>query len=68
MKEWTGNDIKSFRERHNLYQKDLALMVGTSQNYIHMLEKEVRTASKTMRALLDCLEEKYAKKKTKKEV
>jgi DNA-binding transcriptional regulator YiaG len=58
MKEWTPEQIKDFRKRLNLYQKDFALLLGVTQRYVIYLEKGVRTPSKTMKALLDCLEEK----------
>jgi DNA-binding transcriptional regulator YiaG len=58
MKEWTPEQIKDFRKRLNLYQKDFALLLRVTRHYIGYLEKGVRTPSNTMKALLDCLEEK----------
>lgn len=56
MKEWAPEEIRAFRKRLNLYQKDFALLLGVTDRYVSMLEKGVRTPSKTMKALLDCLE------------
>ncbi len=57
MKKWTPKEIKDFRTRLNLYQKDFALLLRVTREYVIYLEKGVRTPSDTMRALLDCLEE-----------
>ena len=61
MKAWTPEEIKDFRKGLNLYQKDLALLLGVTVQYVCNLEREVRTPSKTMRALLDCLEKEKGK-------
>lgn len=58
MKAWTSKDIRDFRKRLNLYQKDFALLLRVTRQYIGYLEKGVRTPGDTMRALLDCIEEK----------
>jgi len=61
MKKWTPEEIKKFRERHNLYQRDLALMLGVTRQYVIYLEKGVRTPSKTLKLLLDCVEKEKGK-------
>lgn len=66
MKKWTPEEIKAFRKRLNLYQKDFALILGVTQRYVIYLEKGVRTPSKTMRLYLDCLEEKEKRKESEK--
>lgn len=66
MKKWTPEEIKDFRKRLNLYQRDFALLLGVTDRYVSMLEKGVRTPSKTMKALLDCLEEKEKGKESAK--
>jgi DNA-binding transcriptional regulator YiaG len=63
MKKWTPEEIKAFRKRLNLYQKDFALLLRVTREYVIYLEKGVRTPSDTMRALLDCLERQTKKKK-----
>ncbi len=65
MKKWTPEEIKKFRERHNLYQRDLALMLGVTRQYVIYLEKGVRTPSNTLRLLLDCIAEKHLKENEK---
>ena len=66
MKAWTPEEIKDFRKRRNLYQKDLALLLRVTIQYVCNLEKGVRTPSKTMKALLDCLERETTKKRKRK--
>ena len=64
MKKWTPDEIKAFRQRLNLYQKDFAALLRVTEQYVCNLEKGVRSPSNTMRALLDCLEGQHGKKKT----
>ncbi|MCX8070092.1 MAG: helix-turn-helix transcriptional regulator [Thermodesulfovibrionales bacterium] len=61
MKEWTPDEIKEFRQRKGLYQKDLAKMLRVTTQYVCNLEKGVRKPSNTMKALLDCLEKDVGK-------
>lgn len=61
MKAWTKEEIKDFRKRLNLYQKDFALLLRVTVQYVCNLEKGVRTPGDTMRALLDCLEKEKGK-------
>jgi predicted transcriptional regulator len=56
MKQWTPEEIRKFRKKLNLYQKDFALMVGVSARYIIYLEQGVRKPGKGMRLFFDCLE------------
>jgi len=56
MKQWTQEEIKDFRQRLNLYQKDFAALLRVTVQYVCNLEKGVRSPSNTMKALLDCLE------------
>jgi DNA-binding transcriptional regulator YiaG len=56
VKEWTSEQIKDFRKRLNLYQRDFALLLGVTREYIVFLERGVRRPSKTLKALLNCLE------------
>lgn len=67
MKEWTPQEIKEFRKRLNLLQKDFAKLLRVTREYIVYLEKGVRTPSDTMKALLDCLEEKEKGKRKESE-
>lgn len=56
MKTWTAQEIREFRKRLNLYQKDLGLLLGITGRYISMFERGVKKPSKTLKALLNCLE------------
>ena len=56
MKQWTPEEIREFRKRLNLYQKDFASKLGVTTRYIIYLEQGVRVPSKTMKLFLDCLE------------
>lgn len=66
MKQWTPEEIKDFRKRLNLYQKDFALMLGVTTRYIIYLEQGVRVPSKTMKLFLDCLEREVERKRKRK--
>jgi DNA-binding transcriptional regulator YiaG len=67
MKQWTPKEIKDFRKRLNLYQKDFASMLGVSARYIIYLEQGVKEPGKPLKYFLDCLE-REGKGKRKKEV
>jgi transcriptional regulator with XRE-family HTH domain len=56
MKTWTPEEIKTFRKRHNLYQKELSKLLGVTERYVIYLEKGVRTPSETVKLLFNCLE------------
>lgn len=56
MKDWTPKDIKTLREKYKLSQPAFGNLLGVSGNYIYLLEKGVRIPSKTLRLLLDCIE------------
>lgn len=56
-KQWTPEEIKKFRNRLGLYQKNFALMIGVTERYVIYLEKGVRQASKTLKILLSMMEE-----------
>ncbi len=62
MKEWTPTEIKAFRQRLNLYQKDFAAILRVTEQYVCYLEKGVKTAGGSLKALLDCLEQKENEK------
>jgi len=63
MKEWTPEQIRDFRQRLNLYQKDFAEMLKITRTYVVHLEKGVKRPGEMLKAFLDCLEEKHTKKK-----
>lgn len=56
MKKWTKKEIKELRTKLKLSQAKFGELVGTSDNYIYMLEKGVRNASRTLKILLGYIE------------
>ena len=56
MKNWTREEIKEFRKRMSLYQKDFALKIGVTMRYVIYLEQGVRRPSKTLKILLSMIE------------
>lgn len=56
MKNWNPEEIKEFRKRLSLYQKDFAQMIGVSMRYVIYLEQGLRQPSKTLKILLSILE------------
>lgn len=56
IKNWTPEEIKALRERFKLSQQRLSDCLGVSRNYIYLLEKGVKTPSKTLQLLLNCVE------------
>lgn len=65
MKTWTPEEIKAFRKRLNLYQREFADLLGVTREYVICLEKGVRTPSKSLRLFLDCLKKQLKGKKKK---
>jgi transcriptional regulator with XRE-family HTH domain len=59
MSEWTAERIRSFRTKYRLSQAKLAELTGVTENYIYLLEKEVKTPSRTLQLLLDYIERDY---------
>jgi len=66
MKAWTPEEIRDFRKRLNLYQKNFALLLGVSMRYIIYLERGMRQPSKALRLLLDCIEREATRKRKRK--
>jgi predicted transcriptional regulator len=57
MKQWTPEEVREFRKRLGLYQKDFAELIGVTRIYVIYLEKGVREPGKTMKKLLDIMEQ-----------
>lgn len=68
MKNWTPKEIKTLREKYKLSQPAMGNILGVSGNYIYLLEKGVKTPSKTLRLLLDCVERQLKENEKGKEV
>jgi DNA-binding transcriptional regulator YiaG len=65
MKKWTPKQITNLRRSMRLTQESFGKMVGVTRNYIHYLEKGVKTPSKTLRLLLDFIEKENNKRRHK---
>ena len=61
MKQWTPKQIRNFRKRLGLYQKDFAELIGVTRLYVIYLEKGVRNPGKTLKILLSILEKQEMK-------
>lgn len=68
MREWTKEDIKDLRNRLGLSQTAFGERVGITRIAVYYLEKGVRTPSKTLAILMECIDQKHKETKTKKEV
>jgi len=66
MKTWTPEEIREFRKRLNLYQKDFAQEIGVTMRYIIYLEQGVRQPSKTLKILLSMMESQQGNEKERK--
>ncbi|OGW43381.1 MAG: hypothetical protein A2Y66_03775 [Nitrospirae bacterium RBG_13_41_22] len=66
MKEWLPEDIQAFRKKHNLYQRELAQLLGVTREYVIYLEKGVRKPGKPLKLFLECLEREFKRKEVKK--
>ena len=62
MRNWKPRDVKIFRSKLKLTQKDFGNLLGVSRIHIYYLENGLKASSKTLRLLLDCLKEKFKKK------
>lgn len=65
MKQWKPEEIKDFRTRLGLYQKDFAILIGVTRLYVIYLEQGVRKPGKTLKILLTLLEKQENNKKEK---
>lgn len=66
MKNWTPKEIKELKSNFGLSQKKLSELLGVTRIHIYYLEKGVREPSKTLKLLLDCVEEKLKRKENEK--
>lgn len=63
MKQWKPKDIKALRKKLKLSQQVFGDLVGVTRTYVNLMERGVKTPSKSLRLLLDCVEGKLKKKK-----
>ncbi len=64
-KQWTSGQIKAFRLKLKLTQRTLGERVGTTTQYIWMLEKGTKKPGPMLKLFLDCLERQGGKKERK---
>lgn len=62
MKNWTKEEIRTFRTKLKLSQAKFGALVGTSGNYIFMLERGDRKPGKTLKILLSYFEKELIEK------
>ena len=68
MKAWNSEEIQQLRETYNLYQRELAELLGVTRIYVNYLERGVKRPGKTLRLLLNCIEKTLKEKEKGKEV
>ena len=66
MRKWTSRELKTLRKKYKFSQRALGDLLGVSEQHIYYLERGARIPSKTLKLLLDCVEEKLKKKGVKK--
>jgi len=65
MKEWTSKEIRELRAKLKISQVVFGTLIGVTRNYVYYLERGVKTPSKTLQLLLDCIENEKGMKKKK---
>ena len=61
MKDWNPEQIKAFRKKLKLSQKAFGDLIGVTRMHVYYIERGEREISKTLKLLLDCVEEKLKK-------
>lgn len=61
MNTWKPDDIKELRRGFKLSQNKLGKLLGVTEDYVYLLERGLRTPSKTLCLLLDCVSERLGK-------
>lgn len=67
MRNWTPEEIKELRVKHQLSQPAFGDLLGVSGNYVYLMEKGVKRPGRTLRLLLDCIELKFKENEKGKE-
>jgi len=66
MVTWTPEEIKDLRTRLVLSRRATGELLGVSGTYIYLLEKGVKTPSKTLNLLLGYVEKEVTENETRK--
>jgi transcriptional regulator with XRE-family HTH domain len=61
MRKWTSRELKTLRKKYRFSQRALGDLLGVSEQHIYYLERGIRIPSKTLKLLLDCVQEKLKK-------
>ncbi len=61
MQSWKPEKIKKLRERSKLSQRAFGELLGVTRMHIYYIERGEKRPSKTLKLLLDCVEEKLKK-------
>jgi len=67
MKQWTPGEIEEFRKSYRLTRKALGELLGVTVQAIYQWERRLRTPSKTVKLLLERIEEDLKRRKEVKE-
>jgi DNA-binding transcriptional regulator YiaG len=62
MKQWTPKQVEALRKAHKLTRRALGEMVGVTVSAIYKWERGLKVPSKSLKLLLDCVEEKLKRK------
>lgn len=65
MREWTGDNIRDLRELMELSRANFSTLLGVTRTYVMLLEKGVKTPSKTLQLLLNYVEKDLVEQKQK---
>ncbi len=55
-KTWTAKQIRDLRLSLNLTQAAFADRIGTTENFVWMLEHDQRAPNETLKLLLECIQ------------
>jgi len=61
--ELRNEEIRKLRGRYKFSQKAFSDLLGVTENYVYLLEKGVKTPSKTLKLSLDCVKRELREKK-----
>ncbi len=66
MKDWTPEEVETFRKEHNLTRKALSDLTGVTISSIYQWERGLKQTSKTVKMLLSRIEEDFQRKRKRK--
>jgi len=63
MNQWSPDGIRKLRGKYKLSRKGFSELLGITENYVYLLERGVKTPSKTLELLLDCMKRELKEKR-----